>query len=176
MSKYLEKLDDALDTVFTGSPKTDKVFNCLEIVTHLEKLKIAKFFLIIISIYMIFGAFAELICNGVGFIYPAICSLDALETHQPEDDTKWLIYWVVFATFSLIEFFSDKIFHVFPVYYLAKLIFLIWCFWPTAENGSMRIYKKIIRPYYLKKRDSIISSKLLVEILIEIKLNQYNKS
>ncbi|XP_053211235.1 receptor expression-enhancing protein 5-like [Panonychus citri] len=151
-SQFLGRLDNVVDTVFSGSPVTQRVFNGLETVTRLEKRKIAKCFFILFAIYMTFGAFAELICNAVGFVYPAIQSLEALETHDSEDDRQWLTYWVVFAFFSVIEFFSDKIFYVFPVYYLAKLIFLVWCFWPTEQNGSIRIYNQIIRPYYLKKR------------------------
>ena len=38
-----------------------------------------------------------------------------------EDDTKWLTYWVVFALFSVFEFFSDFIFSWFPLYWLVKV-------------------------------------------------------
>ena len=43
----------------------------------------------------------------IGFAYPAYCSIKALESRTKEDDTQWLMYWVVFALFSLAEFFSD---------------------------------------------------------------------
>ena len=43
------------------------------------------------------------------FAYPAYCSIQALETKTKGDDTQWLTYWVVFAAFSVIEYFADFI-------------------------------------------------------------------
>ena len=40
------------------------------------------------------------------FAYPAYCSIKALETLNEQDDKKWLTYWVVFAFFSVLEFFA----------------------------------------------------------------------
>ena len=40
------------------------------------------------------------------FAYPAYCSIKALETLNKQDDKKWLTYWVVFAFFSVLEFFA----------------------------------------------------------------------
>lgn len=47
--------------------------------------------------------------------------MKALETPKKEDDTKWLTYWVVFAVFTIVEFFSDYILCWFPVYWLFKV-------------------------------------------------------
>ena len=48
-------------------------------------------------------------------------SIKALESVNKDDDTKWLTYWVVFALFSVVEFFSDIIFSWFPFYWLVKV-------------------------------------------------------
>ena len=45
----------------------------------------------------------------------------ALESSKKEDDTRWLTYWVVFALFSVTEFFSDILLSWFPLYWLAKV-------------------------------------------------------
>ncbi|KAI7697624.1 Receptor expression-enhancing protein 5 [Sarcoptes scabiei] len=74
----------------------------------------------------------------------------ALESPDKRDDTRWLTYWVVFAFFSVIEFFSDFIFSWFPFYWLAKIVFLVWCYLPTERNGSDYVYFNVIRPYFLK--------------------------
>ncbi|OQR69147.1 receptor expression-enhancing protein 5 isoform 1 [Tropilaelaps mercedesae] len=108
--------------------------------------------LALVSLYMIFGYFAAFICNFVGFVLPAYWSMSAIETSDKQDDTKWLTYWVVFAAFSVLDFFADGIFTYFPFYWLAKVIFLAWCFAPVTENGSHRIYHKMLRPYFLKKQ------------------------
>ena len=62
-----------------------------------------------------------------------------LESHNKDDDTKWLIYWVVFATFSMLESFSDIIIGWLPFYWLSKCLFLVWCMSPA--NGSAIVYR-----------------------------------
>ena len=51
----------------------------------------------------------QLLANTVGFLYPAYCSIKALESSVKNDDTQWLTYWVVFAFFSVVEYFADFI-------------------------------------------------------------------
>lgn len=40
-----------------------------------------------------------------GFVYPAYKSFQAIETKNKGDDTQWLVYWVIFAFFSIVETF-----------------------------------------------------------------------
>ena len=40
-----------------------------------------------------------------GFAYPAFKSFQAIETKNKGDDTQWLVYWVIFALFSIVETF-----------------------------------------------------------------------
>lgn len=75
----------------------------------------------IVGAWLVFGFAAQLVCNFVGFVYPAYASMKALESKNKDDDTKWLTYWVVFACFSVIEFFSDFIVGWFPLYWLIKV-------------------------------------------------------
>nr|XP_037290354.1 receptor expression-enhancing protein 6-like isoform X1 [Rhipicephalus microplus] len=79
----------------------------------------------------------------------------AIESTTKDDDTKWLTYWVVFACFSVVDFFADNILRFFPFYWLAKIIFLVYCFAPTNPNGSVHIYNKIIRPVFLRHETSV---------------------
>lgn len=74
-----------------------------------------------LGLWLVFGFAAQLVCNFVGFIYPAYVSVHALESSRKDDDTKWLTYWVVFALFSLVEFFADIIVGWFPLYWLMKV-------------------------------------------------------
>lgn len=53
--------------------------------------------------------------------YPAFVSLKALETSTKDDDTKWLTYWVLYAIFSVLEFFTGFLYAIIPFYFLLKV-------------------------------------------------------
>uniref|UniRef100_A0A672ZPU3 Receptor expression-enhancing protein n=1 Tax=Sphaeramia orbicularis TaxID=375764 RepID=A0A672ZPU3_9TELE len=61
----------------------------------------------------------------------------------------------ILEVFSVAEFFADIFLSWFPFYYIGKCAFLVWCMAPTASNGSVLIYTRIIRPFFLRNEAKI---------------------
>ncbi|GIX71880.1 receptor expression-enhancing protein 5 [Caerostris darwini] len=84
----------------------------------------------------------------IGILYPAYCSLFALQTPDKKDDNLWLIYWVVFAVFNVFEILTDFVFSWLPFYPVLKLGFLMWCNAPFNFNGAYYTYKIFLEPIF----------------------------
>jgi receptor expression-enhancing protein 5/6 len=83
------------------------------------------------------------ISNLVGFVYPSVATLLALESTNKNDDTEWLVYWVVFSTFCLLDPFVEyMIIYWIPYFYPLKSAFLLWMMLPQFKGANV-IYKSL---------------------------------
>ncbi|KAE9420295.1 hypothetical protein Angca_004967 [Angiostrongylus cantonensis] len=140
-----------VDKQLHGDSSINNVLGTIEQKSGVRRLHIVLGVAALQALYLIFGHFAQLVCNFMGFIYPAYVSVKAIESPTKVDDTQWLTYWlvVVFAVFSVAEFFSQQILSVFPVYWLSKSLFLLWLYLPSTM-GATKIYNKMIKPWVMK--------------------------
>eukprot|EP01095_Lingulamoeba_sp_RSL-Kostka_P003886 TRINITY_DN15004_c0_g1_i1.p1 TRINITY_DN15004_c0_g1~~TRINITY_DN15004_c0_g1_i1.p1 ORF type:complete len:227 (+),score=55.04 TRINITY_DN15004_c0_g1_i1:42-722(+) len=129
-----------------------KILQLIEEKTKLSKVYFVLIFLAISFLLVVYGWGAQLICNFVGFIYPAFASFKAIESVNKDDDTQWLVYWVVFATFCVLEYFVDIIISWFPFYFIFKFLFLLYLHLPTGATG---LYNFLIRPVLLKVDETL---------------------
>merc|ERR1712111_314253 len=96
-----------LESYVAKYPAIDQMLVSLEQKTKVKKIYLLYGIVATVITWLMFGYGAQLLCNAIGFAYPAYCSVKALESSKKDDDTQWLVYWVVFAMFSVLEFFSD---------------------------------------------------------------------
>jgi len=101
---------------------------------------------------------AGALCSIVGFAYPAFKSFQAIEYNIRGDDTQWLIYWVVFSFFHIIEAFEDYLIYWIPFYFAFKLAFLLWAMLPQTM-GAKFLYDSFLKDF-LKNNESRIDAAL----------------
>ena len=112
----------------------------------------------LLLVIVFFGVGAGSLCSVVGFCYPAFKSFEAIETKVKGDDTQWLVYWVIFAFFSIIEVFVDFLLYWIPFYYSFKVAFLLWAMMPQTR-GAKFLYESFLKDF-LKKNESKIDAAL----------------
>ena len=148
-NRYLARFD----AVVLQNPTVDKILGSLSEKTNVKKEYLAYGIIAFVVVWLAFGWGGELLCNSIGFVYPAYCSIKALESRNKDDDTQWLMYWVVFAVFSVVEFFSDIILGWVPFYWLTKCAFLVWCMSPL--DGASTIYNNFVLPWFRKNQTAL---------------------
>jgi len=144
-----------LESYVAKYPAIDQLLVSLEQKTKVKKIYLLYGIVATVITWLMFGYGAQLLCNAIGFAYPAYCSVKALESSKKDDDTQWLVYWVVFAMFSVLEFFSDILVGWVPFYWFVKCVFLVWLMSPL--NGSSVIYNRVILPLFHKNQSKIDS-------------------
>jgi receptor expression-enhancing protein 5/6 len=112
---------------------------------------VAIIFLVISLILYISGVNA--LCNLIGFAYPIYASFKALKTDGQDDDTQWLMYWIVFGFFTLIESLFS-VFHKSAFYYVFKVVFLVWAMLPQTRGAEI-VFDKIIDPILVRYEGGI---------------------
>jgi len=115
---------------------------------------------VVMFLFVLTGIFSELVTSIFGFAYPAYMSFKALEHEATAEKTRtqWLTYWVVFSMLLFFDLTLGWLVSIIPFYYVAKLLFLMWLFYPKS-NGAEVVYNKFIRGF-LKSHEKQIDDEL----------------
>ena len=81
---YLKKLDELL----YQESKLTPYFEMLEKKTGVKRTYYALGFIAFLLLYIVFGYGGDLICNLIGFVFPAYKSIKAIESVDKDDDTQ----------------------------------------------------------------------------------------
>ncbi|TRY57453.1 hypothetical protein DNTS_031437 [Danionella cerebrum] len=155
MLSIFTKIKDRVEAFLSEKNIVTDCLNAIEEKTGIKKRYLAFGAAGVTGAYLLLGYGASLICNLIGFVYPAYFSIKAIESPDKEDDTQWLTYWVIYGFFSVGEFFSDIFLHWFPFYYVCKCLFLLWCMAPVSWNGSQILYRHVVRPFFLRHEAAV---------------------
>ncbi|KAL7668258.1 hypothetical protein ACOME3_008968 [Neoechinorhynchus agilis] len=137
------------DSIFGG------VLKKIEVRTGVRREIIFYASVLLIFVYLAVGWANNLICDLIGFAYPSLQTIRAIEAKTSADDCEWLMYWVVFAGFMVAEHILSFITSWIPFYWLGKCLLLLWMMVPGSSGGSHVIYYLVVKPIFLKHREPI---------------------
>ena len=89
--------------------------------------------LLLSLIFVYFNLFENLITNLIGTVYPTFWTIKSIESKDGKA-IHWLIYWIIFSSFILLDFFSGFVVKIIPFYFIMKICFLIWLQWPESKG------------------------------------------
>jgi len=129
-----------------------------------DKLKVPKEYLVIAGgflfvIVVFFGIGANTMCSFIGFIFPAYQTILAIENKNKGDDVQWLVYWILYSFFTVIETFQDFIIYWIPFYFAFKLAFLLWAMFPQTR-GAKFVYDSFLKDFLKKSTGTSMSTRI----------------
>ncbi|XP_057200658.1 receptor expression-enhancing protein 3a isoform X2 [Triplophysa rosa] len=89
-----------------------------------------------------------------GTLYPAYYSFKAVKSKNVKEYVRWMMYWIVFALYTVVETITDLSLAWFPLYYELKVAFVIWLLSPYTRGASL-IYRKFLHPMLASKEREI---------------------
>jgi receptor expression-enhancing protein 5/6 len=100
----------------------------------------------------LFGA--TILTLAITVLYPAVKSIQALESETRDDDKEWLTYWIIFGLFTLIDDCCGCILSCIPYYFWIKLAFFVFLFAPQTR-GAQLLYRSVVKDLLDKYKDKI---------------------
>jgi len=84
---------------------------------------------------------------GFGLLLPAYGSFTAIESSGTEDDTQWLVYWLLYSLLQGFEKFAWPLLQWIPLYGEVRVAVLIWLVLPQTK-GATWMYEAIVGPLF----------------------------
>lgn len=110
--------------------------------------------LLLVTIIFVLIQGWTIIITTITVLYPALRSIEAIESAGKDDDKVWLTYWMVFGAFTTIDVFFGFVFYFIPYWDWIRLAFFIWLLLPQF-NGSAYLYENIIKKLLKEHKDQV---------------------
>jgi hypothetical protein len=82
-----------------------------------------------------------------GLLFPAFQSLAAIESEGTEDDTQWLVYWLIYSILQIVEGTAWSVIRWIPLYQWLKIGLLAWLVLPQFK-GAQFVYEALLSPAF----------------------------
>lgn len=100
----------------------------------------------------------EVISNFVtlfaGILIPSFSTFKALKNKTQTNRLIWLRYWTVFGLFYSCQIFADIFLSWIPLYYLFKIIFILWLS-SSKASGAQILYVYAVAPFLRENETAI---------------------
>ncbi|KRY51930.1 Receptor expression-enhancing protein 5 [Trichinella britovi] len=149
MAKTVQSIfKDVSNAINNDSGTVGKPFDEIEKKTGRGRKEAAGILVSVLVKPLIFvPSLAELLCNLICFVYPALKTLAEMESNEKSKCKQWMFYWVIFGLFTITDFFAESINCILPIYWLLKCIFFVWLFTPSC-HGAATLYEKFFQSCY----------------------------
>lgn len=154
MSSFITaQLDNVRKEIFK-IPTLKQYAELVEGKTHVPVEYFLSGLVVLLAALLFIGIGGGIITNLIGFVYPMYCTIKAIEYPEKENDVNWLVYWVVFGLFCVLDNFIHYVLYWIPIFYPIKVTFLLWCMLPKYK-GARVVYDGAVKPMFLKHVSAI---------------------
>lgn len=152
--------------------------------------------LFLVSVLFVSKSGGSVVCDTVGFLYPAYKSYKALKLverlkNNPDDHsfaensgltgpeyvnaqlTYWTKYWIVFSLGFIFNYLAGVFLYWLPFYYLLKLLFIVTLLHHKFQ-GAEAIYRYIISPILQQYEARIDAAVELIESAANNVISKYS--
>lgn len=155
LRERLGTLSENADRALHKRNQFTQVLERLEQGTGVRRLVIVKALTALFCLYLMVGYGAQILCNLIGFVYPAYMSLKAAVSQRREDFSQLLTYWPIYSILAILEMMFFVITTWIPFYWFFKCCFLVWCCASVPWNGALFIQRVFVRPFLDKHQENI---------------------
>lgn len=89
----------------------------------------------------------------IAVLYLSFLSVKAIDSTNQDEVQECLMYWAVFAFFTITSCILRFTLNLIPAYFIIQFLFLIWLFFPNFK-GALWVNEKILANIFRKLDDS----------------------
>ena len=119
---YFKLVEFAERLIEAKFPTFNRILESAERRSKIKKNILVHVLVIVVSTFCIVNYLGAALRYITGYLYPAYCTLNAMNKKKQDQMNHWLKYWAVYGFLQAVETFFDHFFGFLPLYHLIKVI------------------------------------------------------